>query len=250
MSVAADALHTGAGRFPITRHSVIGALDASDPSERRQAWDTLIAAYWKPVYKHLRLAWNVPREDAEDLTQEFFARALEGGVLERFDPDKARFRTYLRVCLDRFASNARKAEGRLKRGGASEHLSLDFPGAERELGHLRAAGADVDEAFRQELIRALFSDAVDVLRERSLAAGKATQFAIFERYDLRPTGGDAPTYAALAEEFDVPATQVTNWLAAMRRSFRAIVLERLRAVTATEDEFRVEAHELFGPGAA
>jgi RNA polymerase sigma factor (sigma-70 family) len=252
VTAAADALNSGAGRFPITRHSVIGALDAVDPSERRQAWGTLIAAYWKPVYKHLRLSWTMPREDAEDLTQEFFTRALEGGVLERFDPDKARFRTYLRVCLDRFASNARKAEGRLKRGGASEHLSLDFPGAELELGQARTRGSDVDEVFRQELIRALFSAAVDALRERSLAAGKAMQFAIFERYDLHPEArtGAAPTYAALAEEFGVPPTQVTNWLAAMRRSFRAIVLERLRAITATEDEFRIEARELFGPGAA
>jgi RNA polymerase sigma factor (sigma-70 family) len=251
VTAAADALDTGAGRFPITRHSVIGALDAPDPSQRRQAWDTLVAAYWKPVYKHLRFSWNVPREDAEDLTQEFFARALQGGVLERFDPDRARFRTYLRVCLDRFTSNARKAEGRLKRGGGSEHLSLDFPGAERELGQVRSAGADIDELFRQEMIRALFSAAVDSLRERSLAAGKATQFAVFERYDLRPAAAAAaPTYAALAEEFGVPPTQVTNWLAAMRRSFRAIVLERLRAITASEDEFRLEARELFGPGAA
>jgi DNA-directed RNA polymerase specialized sigma24 family protein len=110
---------------------VVGSLDASDAGERRQAWETLIAAYWKPVYKHLRLTWTLPREDAEDLTQDFFARALEGGTLERFDAGKARFRTYLRVCLDRFASNARKAERRLKRGGGHAHLSLDFPGAER-----------------------------------------------------------------------------------------------------------------------
>jgi RNA polymerase sigma factor (sigma-70 family) len=246
------AIVTGAGRFPATRHSVIECLDAADAAERRKAWETLIAAYWKPAYKHLRLSWNLPLEDAEDVTQEFFARALEGGMLERFEPGKARFRTYLRVCLDRFASNARKAEGRLKRGGAHVHLPLDFPGAERELGEGGHAAEDVDEAFRQEMIRALFSAAVDALREQTRTAGKTRQFAIFERYDLRAAspGESPPTYAALSEEFGVPVTQVTNYLAAMRRDFRTLVLERLREIAATDNEFRAEARELFGPGAA
>jgi RNA polymerase sigma factor (sigma-70 family) len=231
---------------------VVGSLDASDAGERRQAWETLIAAYWKPVYKHLRLTWTLPREDAEDLTQEFFARALEGGTLERFDARKARFRTYLRVCLDRFASNARKAERRLKRGGGHAHLSLDFPGAERELGDAGATDGDADDAFRQEMIRALFAGAVDALRARALADGKSVQFAIFERYDLRrgSESGGPPTYAALAEEFGVPATQVTNYLAAMRRAFRGLVLDQLRAITGSEEEFRAEATELFGAGAS
>jgi hypothetical protein len=86
------------------------------------------------------------------------------------------------------------------------------------------------------------------LRARCLASGKATQFAIFERYDLHDVAaaGGAPTYATLAAEFGVPVTQVTNSLAAMRRAFRANVLEELRAVTATDAEFHAEARELFG----
>jgi RNA polymerase sigma factor (sigma-70 family) len=247
-----DRSGTAAGRFPATRHSVVAALEAPDAADRRQAWETLIAAYWKPVYKHLRLSWTLPREDAEDLTQDFFARALEGGTLERFDAGKARFRTYLRVCLDRFASNSRKAETRLKRGGGRPHLSLDFPGAERELGEAGTSADDADEAFRQEMIRALFSAAVEGLRTHCAASGKKTQFAVFERYDLRSdaAAGVAPTYAALAEEFGVPPTQITNYLAAMRRTFRGLVLEQLRTITGSEEEFRAEARELFGPGAA
>jgi DNA-directed RNA polymerase specialized sigma24 family protein len=238
--------------FPTTRRSVILALNATEPAERRRAWDTLISAYWKPVYKHLRLSWSLLPEDAEDLTQEFFAQALEGDVLERFDPARARFRTFLRVCVDRFASNTRKAGGRLKRGGGHVHLPLDFPGFEREIGAVTTTGGDVDDAFRQETIRALFATAVDALRERSTATGKTVPFAIFERYDLRPNAGgdDAPTYAVVASEFGVPVTQVTNHLHAMRRAFRGLVLQQLREITATEEEFREEARELFGADAA
>ena len=72
--------------------------------------------------------------------QAFFAVAFEKGYVERYDPAKAKFRTFLRTCLDRFVQNLQKAERAEKRGGQVERLSLDFPGAERELAE-RAARA-------------------------------------------------------------------------------------------------------------
>jgi len=127
-------------------------------------------------------------EDAEDATQEFFASALVKGTFERYDSSKARFRTYLRTCLDGFAANERKAAGRLKRGGGQVALSLDFAGAEEEL--------------------------------RRFGAG---------------------------EELDVE-----EYLAAARREFRRLVLERLRELTGSEREFRDEARLILGidPGGA
>src|SRR5258708_3178483 len=86
-------------RFPLTRRSVVAAGDAN-PEVRRRAWDVLVVSYWRPVYKVLRVRWRLDREDAEDLTQEFFASALVKKTFERYDPGKARFRTYLRTCLD------------------------------------------------------------------------------------------------------------------------------------------------------
>src|SRR3954464_14864885 len=113
-------------RFPLTRRSVVEAARDADPDVRRQGWESLVASYWRPVYKVLRVRWRLDREDAEDLTQEFFASALAKGTLERYDSSKARFRTYLHTCLDGFAANERKAARRLKRGGGQAILSLDF----------------------------------------------------------------------------------------------------------------------------
>ena len=76
--------------------------------------------------------------------------------------------------------------------------------------------------------------------------GRQVHFALFERYDLDEKPGDRPTYQALAGEFGIPVTQVTNYLAVARREFRRIVLQRLREVTATDAEFRAEARELLG----
>jgi len=66
------ASHAG-DRFPPTRRSVLLAARDADPEVRRQAWEALVGSYWKPVYKVLRARWRLDREDAEDLTQEFFA---------------------------------------------------------------------------------------------------------------------------------------------------------------------------------
>jgi RNA polymerase sigma factor (sigma-70 family) len=235
------------GAFPDTRFSVVRATGSDDPQLRENAWSTLIRSYWKPVYKYVRIQWHASEEDAQDLTQEFFARALDAGFFQRFDPARARFRTYLRVCLHGFLANEAKAASRKKRGGDYAVMSFDFAGAERELEHAAPAGLDPEEFFRQESIRSLFADAVNDVRRRLEQEGKAIHFALFQRYDLsEPGAGARPTYQALADEFALPVTQVTNFLALARREFRRAVLDRLREISGTESEYRLEAMELLG----
>jgi RNA polymerase sigma factor (sigma-70 family) len=218
-----------------------------DEETRRLAFAAIIEAYWKPVYKYLRLKWQLDPDQAADLTQEFFAATLEKDVLGRFDPERARFRTYLRLCVDGFASNARKAERRLKRGGGVTPVSLDFETAEGEIVRYEpAVPADVDELFYREWVRALFQRAVEELRTWANNSGRQTMFAVFERYDLAESPEDRPTYAALARDLGITPTTVTNHLAAMRRQFRRVVLDRLRDLTTTEEEFEAEAKRLLG----
>ena len=242
----------GGGRapqaFPQTRHSLLLAARSRDPEERRRAFDVLAASYWKPVYKYLRLRWRAAPEDAEDLTQGFFARAFEKGFFDHFDPARARFRTFLRTCLDAHAANARAAARRLKRGGAAVTFSLDFASAEGELQRQPAAAdTDMEEYFHREWVRSVFALAVDALRRQSEARGRGSAFEVFRRYDLDDADREErPTYAALGLALGLPATQVTNHLAAMRREFRRLVLESLREQCASEEEFRAEARALLG----
>ncbi len=242
-------------QFPATRWSVLLAAHSEDAAERTRALETIVAAYWKPVYKYIRIRWNKSNEDAKDLTQEFFARVIEKGFLGSYDPAKARLRTFLRVCVDGFLSNQEKAARRIKRGGDALTVSLDFEGAEGELARtgsspLPASPAMMDEYFQQEWLRHLFSICVEALRDELTARGKAVYFHLFERYDLDPDLGpddpERPTYQQLAREFGVAASDVTNFLAYARREFRRIVLEKLRAITASDDEFRREARAVLG----
>jgi RNA polymerase sigma factor (sigma-70 family) len=229
--------------FPTTRRSVIVALSSSDAAERERAFDTLVACYWKPLYKYARLKFRHEREDAQDLTQGFFMRAFEKEALATYDASKASFRTFLRLLFDRFASNEWKAEQALKRGGGEVHL--DFDSAEAEIGR-ESSTVTPEEYFQREWVRSVFALAVDRLRARCEEEGKQKHFAVFEAYDLDDDRG--VSYRELAVRFDIPETQVTNYLAAMRRGFRETVLDALREVTATENEFRAEARALLGAG--
>lgn len=235
------------GRFPGTRLSVLLAVRDADPEVRRRGLGALAESYAAPLYKYLRVHHGADPEEARDLAQGFFAFALEKAAFDRYDPARARFRTFLRLLVDGFVANERKAARRLKRGGGAELLSLDAEAAaaaEAEIA-LAAPEPNPEEYLRREWVRALFARAVERLRVQCDAAGRPERFALFERYDLEP-GAERPTYARLAEELGVPATQVTNDLFAARRDFRRLVLEALREVTGSDAEFRAEARDVLG----
>jgi RNA polymerase sigma-70 factor (ECF subfamily) len=237
--------------FPETRHSVLAAVRSDDPAQRRKALERLASGYWRAVYTYLRLRFRRSPEDAEDLTQEFFARALDKGWLEAYQPSKGRFRTYLRACLDGMAANQHQAEGRLKRGGGATVVSLDFAGLEGEVRRLElpAPDADVEELFHREWTRSLLGQAVEDLEAWCRARRKDAVWAVFRRYDLAASGSPSKpqlTYADVARQVDLPVTQVTNHLFVARRELRRLVVERLREVCVDESEVEAEVRELFG----
>jgi hypothetical protein len=226
--------------FPQTQSSVVAALGSADSALRLLAYEKIVAAYWKPAYKHVRLRWKTGNEDAQDLVQGFFTCALDKTFFRDFEPARGTFRTYLRTCLDRFVAKENQAARRIKRGGGLMVVSLDFDGAERELALATPA---VEDSFQKEWVRGLFELAVATLRQCCQAEGRQLQFCVFERYDLTE---DRITYDQLAREFCVAPSAITNYLAAMRRDLRRIVLENLRAITSSDREFRREARAVLG----
>jgi RNA polymerase sigma factor (sigma-70 family) len=218
--------------FPETRASAVNAVRSGDPQLCSIAHDAIVAAYWKPLYKYIRVKWRKSNEDAKDLTQAFFSRAIEKSFFAGFDPAKSSFRGFLRLCADRFVANEVRASLRQKRSGVA--LESDV-----------AVWDDPGEVFHREWIRTLFSLSLDALRAEYRHRGKTIQLAVFERYDLSPSE-DRPRYDQLAAEFSIPLTQVTNYLSSARRDLRRHVLSTLRQLTATEAEFRSEARAVLG----
>jgi len=234
--------------FPETHRSVVLAVRSPDQQERARALEAVVAAYWRPVYRHVRARWRVPDEEAEDLAQGFFATALEKGWLARYEPARGRFRTYLLACLEAFVANQRRDGRRLKRGGGVTLVPLESQDADGETRELQLAdGSDLEAEFQREWSRSLFALAVQALRQRCLGTSREVAFALFERYDLEDHDvSERPRYADLAAEFSLPVTQVTNHLHWARLELRRTVLEKLRGITASEREFRAEARALFG----
>lgn len=235
--------------FPLTRWSVIEAARSADSTERARALDVLFAAYWKPVYKYIRLKFSKSPDEAQDLTQGFFVELLERDLLRRFDPGKSRLRTYIRLCADSFVLNEIKHAGRQKRGGGAIHLALDFSAAEHELDVQTIDPASIaspekfDEFFEKEWIRSLFSSTVEDLRQFCDSRGKPSAFSLFKAYDLAESD---VSYAQLAASHALSITDITNQLAWARREFRRLAQERLRAFCSTDDEFLRESKSLFG----
>ena len=245
--MTASGRHQGGGHFPTTRWSAFEHLHSASQEVRQRSFETIIGAYWKPVYKYVRFKWHKSFDDAGDVTQAFFTAAIEKDYFQGFDPAKGRFRTFLRVCVDRFVQKQNKKMGSLKRGAGYGFISFDFEAAERELGQVDdSGGLDQEAFFHREWVRELYRVSVEHLRATLSEAGKEKDFLVFEAYDLHEGDEARPSYQLLAERFDMSTTQVTNKLYAVRSRFRNAVLEKLRELTATEAEFRAEARFVLG----
>ena len=217
--------------FPSTRLSLLEATACGLSSE---ALDRVITIYWKPVYRFIRAKYHKNNEDAKDLTQGFFATAIERDFFTRFDPEKASFRTYLRMAVEGFAANQHAAANRLKRGGGVEFETV---------ADQAVAGESPAEVFEREWQRQLFCVAIDDLRAHSEECGKQLQFQIFQAYDLAE--GERPSYAELARQYCIPETSVTNYLAWARGMLRGFVTERLRGTTAGWRDLRDEVRRIW-----
>jgi RNA polymerase sigma factor (sigma-70 family) len=224
------------GRFPETARTRLREIRDGDTYVRRLAHDAVVAAYWKPVYKYIRFKWHETNENAKDLTQGFFTKALASRTFADYDPRLSPFRSFLRLCADRYVSNERASARRQKRGGAGAAEPLDENAPDTSISP--------DEYFHREWVRQLFALATADLEQSCRQRGRHDVYRAFEMYDL--AGDDRASYADVAAALGVPVTQVTNYLAAARRDLRRLVLSRLRQLTATEQEYRAEARAVLG----
>jgi RNA polymerase sigma factor (sigma-70 family) len=219
------------GRFPSTRPSLLQAATGTLPND---ALNRVIALYWKPVYRFIRHKFRKDNEDAKDLTQSFFASAIERDLFVRFDANRASFRTYLRMAVERFAANEHASCKRQKRGG-----DVVFEPIEENIPTVNSP----EQVFERDWQRQVFALAVQDLRALCEKEGKRLHFRIFEAYDL--TEGGRPSYAELGELHNIAETAVTNHLSWARRTLRMLVTERIRGVTASQTEFREEMRRVW-----
>lgn len=224
--------------FGSTEWSMV--LEAS--SDGGRALDRLCRAYWRPVYVFIR-ASGVPRDEAEDATQDFFTDMLEREWLKLADRERGSFRAFLRGSVNFFVCNRRRRASALKRGGGGIVLSLDTEECERELASHPADSVDPALLYEQSWADCVIEAAVARLASEQAHAGKAR---VFER--LRGFLTDAPTagdYEKIASEFTVTTGQVAVWVHRLTRRFAEIIRAEITQTVADRREVEAELRHLL-----
>ena len=236
-----DTAQTGVGQslFLTTHWSVVlAAKDKSSP-ESAAALEVLCHAYWYPLYAFVRHQGHAPA-DAEDLTQEFFARLLAKEYLQAADREKGRFRTFLRVALRRFLANEWDRARRLKRGGGQTFLPLDTSGAEHRYQEEPGDALPPDRLYERRWAGALLEQALARLRGEYTAAGKTSEFDRLKGVLTAERGGVDYRNLAAALGLSEGAARVAvhRLRKRFRELFRAAVAETVSTPEEVTDELR------------
>jgi DNA-directed RNA polymerase specialized sigma24 family protein len=199
-------------QFEPTRWSLVLRSRGQNSAERRRALGELCAAYWYPLYAFLRRSGRGV-EDAQDLTQDFFARLMEGTLLADADPARGKFRTLLLAALKNMDANAWNAARAQKRGGGAEVVPLDVAMAE-DRWMAEPAGGPAEAAFDRAWANTVMDRAGAQLQAEYVAGGKA---ALFTELFPRLNGGNAADgLAAVAERLGMTEASVKMALSRMR----------------------------------
>ena len=156
-------------RFATTQWTMVLAA-GGEGSDRDAALDRLCRIYWNPVYAFIRRNGR-SHDDAADLTQAFFTRAIERETFSKLERGRARFSTFLLTVLINFLRNQHARETAQKRGGGAAPYSFD------ELRDFAASGMSPQEAFEHNWALSVMEAAMDSLRDECHAAGKPELFA-------------------------------------------------------------------------
>jgi RNA polymerase sigma-70 factor (ECF subfamily) len=230
--------------FPTTRWSrVAHAVDPAAPGARA-ALAELCASYWFPIYALIRRRGHGP-DEALDLTQDYFARLLERGVLASADPHKGRLRAFLRADCGFFLSHQIERARALKRGGDRPALSIDARDAEGRYLREPVDSATPECLFDRTWALNLLDEVLRQLATEYADTGRAAQFEA-----LQSALGERPrrdSYADLAARMGTSEGAIQQAVQRLRRRYRAILRERIAATLDDPDEAAIdgEIRDLF-----
>lgn len=240
-SAVSDSAPGNAQWFATTHWSVVLAAKQRDSSEAAGALEKLCRTYWAPLYAYVRRAGHDAAE-AQDLTQEFFARLLEKDFLGHLHDQRGKFRSFLLTFLKNFLSEQRRKAGRLKRGGAQVHVSLDA--AAEEDGYLLEPVDDLtpDQVFERRWAQTVMQTALNRLREEFAARDQSVLFERLQDYQPHEAGGQ--TFAQLAADLGMTEAAVKSAVQRMRQRHRELLREEIANTVTRPEEIDEEIRHL------
>ena len=232
-----------AGRkFATTRWSQVLAAGHAPSSDSREALARLCEAYWYPLYSYVR-RWGYDADQAQDLTQAFFATLLEKHYLRAADPSRGRFRSFLLASLKHFLSNEPDRAGAAKRGGRATVVPLEFETAEGRYVREPADNETPETTYERRWALTLLERTLGRLRREYETSGKHNLFA---RLEGHLTGEqEALPYAELCAELEMSEGAIKVAMHRLRRRFGALLRDEIGETVADPAEVDDEIRELF-----
>ncbi len=214
----------------------------SDTPHAQAALANLCQTYWYPLYAYVRRRGHSP-EDAQDLTQEFFARLLEHNWVGRADQQKGRFRSFLLSAMNHFLADEWDKARAQKRGGGVPPVPLQFDTAETRYGHEPVDKTSPEQNYERRWALTLLDRVLQRLRSEYEQEGKAELFT-----ELHPClVGDrtAQPYAELAVKLGVNEGTVKSAVHRLRQRYRQLLRDEIAQTVANPGEVNEELHHLF-----
>lgn len=208
----------------------------------REALTALCESYWYPLYAFLRSRGH-PAQDAEDLTQAFFAQLLEKRTLRHADRGRGRFRSFLLTSLTNFAANERDKQAAQKRGGGVPAISLEFENAEGRFQLEPATDETPEKIFDKRWAITLLDRVFARLTAEMTETGKESQFERLKTYLI----GDQPqlSYAENASILGVSEGAIRVAVHRLRRRFRDLIRDEIAQTVSSPEEIEDELHHLW-----
>lgn len=223
----------GRNAFPSTKWTLIVAAGGNHSSlECADALERLCGGYWYPVYAFIRRRGHPP-EQAQDLTQQFFLRILDGVFFERANPEKGRFRSFLLGALKNFLADSADREKAQKRGGGTSPVSFDFVTGELNYGREPSHAETPERIFERKWARTLLDRVLDSLAREFSDEGK---LELFHRIKPYLTGDGDLKYAVLSTELNLTESGVKSAIRRMRQRYRDLLREEVLSTVADPSE--------------
>jgi RNA polymerase sigma-70 factor (ECF subfamily) len=230
-------------QFATTHWSMVVSAGAGRSSEAGRALATLCEHYWFPLYAFVRRA-GYSAEDAQDLTQEFFARLLARNFLAVADPQRGKFRSFLLGAMKHFLAKEKRRQGALKRGGGQPVLSLDFGAGEDRYKLIEPVdNLTPERLYEKRWALALLDLVLNRLREEFQAEGKLESFDRLKQF--LAAGAEKPAYLIIAEELGMSEGAVKVAVHRLRRRYRKLLKEEIARTVADPKTLDDELGELL-----
>jgi RNA polymerase sigma-70 factor (ECF subfamily) len=230
-----------ASGFSTTHWSLITRA-ATPSAEGRAALEALCRAYWFPVYVFARKQ-GCTASDAEDVTQDFFAEIVQSEFLQRANPERGRFRSYLLTVVRRRIMDAHDRANAQKRGGGLRLVSIDEPLAEKQFLEIDDPGLDPSQAYERSWALTVLRRARDRLRAEQAALGRLPQFELLEPFLSGPPAEGE--YAALAVNLKMARSGVAVAVHRLGKSYRNLLREEIADTVEDPGEVGDEMNHLL-----